>query len=387
MLNSIVYDNFGGIYSESAPGTDERFRFEGMELDRAAGSIYWSQTRTYSVALDRWMQQDPIGVQGGDLNLYRYSGNDPINYSDSSGLQDQPTNVTGGVNPTAGGNAGTPTSTSLPSPFSNPPPRGVNIPFTGTGGPSVDPIPLAGTGDPGIGGLVYTPPPSEGNGGMYQGGPFAPSPNPGLPTAPPPKLQYGGNPDYNSMSGGGGAPGASSGPSLLGDALLMLQHPAESFLGFQLGIKQGEVNSLNGLQDAVIGIANGAADLYNGTAGQLGAPKLGHLESPDWSRGMFVAEDDATHANSKFFGGQGAFILLTLGAAEEPMVANALGALSKIPGVCPALRMLGAGASGYGLGNSIDQFGAAAAAGDGWGMAQAGFNGQHSGIGLTRSLI
>jgi uncharacterized protein RhaS with RHS repeats len=38
--------------------------------------------------LGRWMQQDPIGFDAGDTNLYRYVGNDPVNSLDPSGLEE-----------------------------------------------------------------------------------------------------------------------------------------------------------------------------------------------------------------------------------------------------------------------------------------------------------
>ncbi len=37
--------------------------------------------------LGRWMQNDPIGFDGGDVNLYGYEGENPINLLDPSGLQ------------------------------------------------------------------------------------------------------------------------------------------------------------------------------------------------------------------------------------------------------------------------------------------------------------
>ena len=32
------------------------------------------------------MQTDPLGFAAGDVNLYRYCGNEPVNFTDSSGL-------------------------------------------------------------------------------------------------------------------------------------------------------------------------------------------------------------------------------------------------------------------------------------------------------------
>ena len=50
-----------------------------------------SSIRTYvrarylSTQQGRWMTQDPIGFEGGDLNLHRYAGNQPTNLTDATG--------------------------------------------------------------------------------------------------------------------------------------------------------------------------------------------------------------------------------------------------------------------------------------------------------------
>jgi uncharacterized protein RhaS with RHS repeats len=44
----------------------------------------------YSPNLGRWLTQDPIGYEGGDANLYRFVGNSPTNFTDPSGLLQQP---------------------------------------------------------------------------------------------------------------------------------------------------------------------------------------------------------------------------------------------------------------------------------------------------------
>jgi hypothetical protein len=36
--------------------------------------------------LGRWMQNDPIGFEGGDVNLYGYEGENPVRYVDPSGM-------------------------------------------------------------------------------------------------------------------------------------------------------------------------------------------------------------------------------------------------------------------------------------------------------------
>src|SRR5208283_1618081 len=40
----------------------------------------------YDPTTGRWLSQDPIGFFGGDPNLYRYTGNDPTNATDPTGL-------------------------------------------------------------------------------------------------------------------------------------------------------------------------------------------------------------------------------------------------------------------------------------------------------------
>jgi uncharacterized protein RhaS with RHS repeats len=43
--------------------------------------------KNYVPALGRFLSSDPIGFGGGDTNLYRYVGNNPIRYNDPSGLK------------------------------------------------------------------------------------------------------------------------------------------------------------------------------------------------------------------------------------------------------------------------------------------------------------
>jgi len=51
----------------------------------ATGLIY-VRRRVYDPRNGRWISRDPIGFAGGDVNLYRYVGNNPVNRVDPSGL-------------------------------------------------------------------------------------------------------------------------------------------------------------------------------------------------------------------------------------------------------------------------------------------------------------
>ena len=63
------------------------FFFQGKRIDFATG-LYASRERDYSPTLGRWMENDPLGIGGGDSNLYRSDGNDPTTLCDPFGLHE-----------------------------------------------------------------------------------------------------------------------------------------------------------------------------------------------------------------------------------------------------------------------------------------------------------
>lgn len=62
----------------------KRYRFSGMERDDETGLNYHS-ARYYLPWLGRWLNCDPIGIEGG-LNFYEYSCNNPVSLVDTTGL-------------------------------------------------------------------------------------------------------------------------------------------------------------------------------------------------------------------------------------------------------------------------------------------------------------
>jgi len=66
-------------------GFSSRLLYTGREYDRET-SLYHYRARAYSPSLGRFLQTDPIDFDAGDVNLFRYVGNNPINLWDSYGL-------------------------------------------------------------------------------------------------------------------------------------------------------------------------------------------------------------------------------------------------------------------------------------------------------------
>jgi len=85
IVKRIDYDSFGNVILD----TDPTFRIPiGF-----AGGLYDSDTRLvrfgvrdYDPYIGRWTAKDPIDFAGGDLNLFGYVKNDPVNWIDPWGL-------------------------------------------------------------------------------------------------------------------------------------------------------------------------------------------------------------------------------------------------------------------------------------------------------------
>jgi RHS repeat-associated protein len=84
MVKTYRYKAFGEIYAQS--GTfNQPFAFTGRESDSESG-LYFYRARYYDPKAGRFLTKDPIGFAGGDVNLFRMVQNNPVNYTDPSGL-------------------------------------------------------------------------------------------------------------------------------------------------------------------------------------------------------------------------------------------------------------------------------------------------------------
>jgi RHS repeat-associated protein len=86
LVDHVDYDAYGNVTNETQPGNGDRFRFDGGPFVVAVG-MYIFQARWYDPVSGRWYSQDPLGLEAGDTNLYRYVGNAPTEETDPSGLQ------------------------------------------------------------------------------------------------------------------------------------------------------------------------------------------------------------------------------------------------------------------------------------------------------------
>ena len=86
-----VYNAFGKmtIYDErdnkiEASQFDNPYSFTGREHDSETG-LHYHRARYYNPEIARWISEDPIGFDSGDMNLYRYVENNPLYWIDPYG--------------------------------------------------------------------------------------------------------------------------------------------------------------------------------------------------------------------------------------------------------------------------------------------------------------
>lgn len=80
ITSSASYDSFGN----STNNLTTRYRYTGREFDSFTG-LYFYRARWYDASLGRLISEDPIGFQGGDINLFAYVGNNPLKFTDPTG--------------------------------------------------------------------------------------------------------------------------------------------------------------------------------------------------------------------------------------------------------------------------------------------------------------
>ena len=83
---SATYNAFGEALVDESSSVENNLRFPGQYYDEESG-LHYNGFRYYHPQLGRYMQVDPSGFGGGDVNWYRYARNNPISSRDPLGLE------------------------------------------------------------------------------------------------------------------------------------------------------------------------------------------------------------------------------------------------------------------------------------------------------------
>ncbi len=101
LSESYAYSPFGEINQVGTSGNP--YLYTGRRIDPETG-LYYFRARHYDAQTGRFLQPDPIGIQGG-INLYAFVKNNPVNLLDPLGLawrQERPLDLWGLRGTTAG---------------------------------------------------------------------------------------------------------------------------------------------------------------------------------------------------------------------------------------------------------------------------------------------
>jgi RHS repeat-associated protein len=87
IIQRYEYDSFGNQTITTNGNIKQPFTFTAREYDTETG-MYFYRARYYDHKAGRFVTKDPIGLAGGDVNLYAYVKNNAINRIDPWGLSD-----------------------------------------------------------------------------------------------------------------------------------------------------------------------------------------------------------------------------------------------------------------------------------------------------------
>ncbi len=126
--NRYSYLPFGESLSKVETVTNP-FEYVGQYgVTNESNGLDFMRARFYDPNLGRFTNNDPIGLNGGDTNLSRYVGNNPVNSIDPSGLEIGPTSPVPVPNPTPPPSP-TPSPTPTTTPITTPPPERIPDPI------------------------------------------------------------------------------------------------------------------------------------------------------------------------------------------------------------------------------------------------------------------
>ncbi len=88
VVGTMSCDSFGNVVSASGEATAVGLGFAGGFTDADTHLVLFG-ARDYDASQGRWMAKDPIGFEGGDVDLYGYCLGDPVGLVDPAGLRSE----------------------------------------------------------------------------------------------------------------------------------------------------------------------------------------------------------------------------------------------------------------------------------------------------------
>lgn len=88
LAQTYTFDSFGKLTNSSGSLTNP-FQYTAREFDSET-NLYFYRARYYDPTTGRFLNEDPLGFDGDDAQLYAYVVNNPVNLVDSLGLQHTP---------------------------------------------------------------------------------------------------------------------------------------------------------------------------------------------------------------------------------------------------------------------------------------------------------
>lgn len=85
-VKRIIYDSFGNLMVDTNEQVNLVLGFAAGLYDRDTGLVHFGY-REYDSLVGRFIQPDPLGFAGGDVDIYGYCSDDPVNFVDRLGLK------------------------------------------------------------------------------------------------------------------------------------------------------------------------------------------------------------------------------------------------------------------------------------------------------------
>ena len=83
VVADLDHDSYGNP-EVTVESVTQPYRFTARDFDSATG-LYYYRARDYDPVTGRFLQEDPIWFDSGDMNVYRYTWNNPLMWRDPSG--------------------------------------------------------------------------------------------------------------------------------------------------------------------------------------------------------------------------------------------------------------------------------------------------------------